>query len=844
MNEEEAVIKYLRSGGTALSFEDDLHSRLTGALSDSSASNLDKAVLLRQLLRRWSLRDGRNVPVELSDAFSESMRKESARVGLRERAGGMWVAEPWAPGWLEGHGGIPDAAALAGTATGVRFHEAPLPADPFFKEITGFDSYRTPGQRAACRAAMTAPEASTVIAMLPTGSGKTEVALCLAGRSKYGVTAIVVPTVALAYDFERRFRDHFARNNRSNRKVNPDALHFAWTASTDEATRATIKERISQGQQRLLVTSPESMTRALRQTLLDAAAIGRLQGFVIDEAHLVTQWGRFFRPEFRTLADLRRDLLRCAKEGGHAPAITLLLSATLGTAEMEDLVSLFGEPGPCSPVVANALRSEPDIWIAHTSNIEERASYVLDTLAHCARPAILYVTKPEKAEQWLSELRAAGYSRIASVTGETKATERAAVLEGIRATPSSPKALDLVVATSAFGLGIDYPHIRSVVHACLPETVDRWYQELGRGGREGDACAAFLLTAPGDDREAGSLGVKVLSPDIAKKRWIDIWDHRKEVNGRAFVDLEGARGSVGRGDYNRRWNAQVIQGLVELGELQRDQFDIEDIQELFNKDDVQAFDWTAVSRVAARMGSPAFWEDVWLRWQQREMRGSAESLKRVRDVSQQIVGACRGIAQAYGPSKQLLQAWGNRLQFMEPTGSCGRCPDCRRRGVPMYADPPPSPEQIWAVAASDSSELATLVTAARGVNGVAFLTYQPGESGLCAPIAAGLARLGVRHFGGLPEPVEGLQGEATFFDQYPLSPVDLTPVPSLSYFLPGQSVSRRWLARREAARTANNSQAVADILLVPDGTSVGGRLVGKDIPSLAGATAVEILPRS
>ena len=843
MAEEEDLIEHLRRAGSPPPFADDLHSRLASALSDPAASSLDRAVLLRQLLRRWSQRDGRDVPVELTEVFSESIREESTRAGLRERNDGLWVADPWQPEWLDLDGSVPDAAALAGTAAGLRFHAEPLPADPFFKDTTEFDSYRTPGQRAACRAVMTAPEASTIIAMLPTGSGKTEVALCLSERSKYGVTVIVVPTTALAYDFERRFRDHFARKNRRNRRFNPDALHFAWTASTDDATRATIKQRISAGQQRLLVTSPESMTRALRQALLSAAAIGRLHGFVVDEAHLVTQWGRFFRPEFRTLADLRRDLLRKAQEGGHTRAVTLLLSATLEVAEMEDLISLFGAPGPCSPVVANALRSEPDIWIAPAVDVATRARRVLDTLAHCARPAILYVTKPEKAEQWLNELRAVGYSRIASVTGNTKAAERAAVLEGIRATVGSPNALDLVVANSAFGLGIDYPHIRSVVHACLPETVDRWYQELGRGGRDGDACAAFLLTAPGDESEAATLSVKVLSPETAQTRWLDVWDHRREENGKTFVDLEGARGSVGRGDYNRRWNAQVIQGLVELGELQREQFDVEDIKELLNTDNVEVSDWTAVSRAAARMGSPEFWGDVWRGWQRQEMRGFAESQKRIRRVSRLAVGACRGIAESYTPSEQLRQEWGNRLQFMEPVGSCGRCPDCRRRGVPPYADPPPSPEQVWAVTASDLAELATFVTASRGVNGVAFLTYQPDNSTLGTLIAAGLAMLGVRHFGGLPEPVKGRPGEVNFFDELPLSPVDLTPVPSFSCFAPSQAVSRHWLARRQTARTAGNGDMVTDILLIPEGTTISGQLIGKDIPSLADETAFELLPR-
>lgn len=841
MDEEAAVIEYLRRGESAPSLQDDLHSRLSGALTDANASNLDRAVLLRQLLRRWSLRDGRDVPVGLAKAFSDSISEESERVGLRERADRMWIATPWLPAWLEIDEVVPDRAALAGTAEGNRFHAEPLRADPFFERSTGFPTYRTPGQRAACRAAMTSPEGSTVIAMLPTGSGKTEIALCLSDRVTTGLTVIVVPTVALAYDFQRRFRDHFARRNK---RVTPESLHFAWTASTDEPTRSAFKTRIANGQQPLLVTSPESMTRALRQTLLDAASIGRLQGFVIDEAHLITQWGRFFRPEFRTLSDLRRDLLQRAEGAGHARPVTLLLSATLGSAEMSDLISLFGDPGPCSPVVANALRSEPDIWIAPSTELEERAERVLDTLAHCARPAVLYVTKPEKAEQWLDDLHAVGYSRIAVVTGRSTAAERASILQGIRAAPGSPSGIDLVVATSAFGLGIDYPHIRSVVHACLPETVDRWYQELGRGGRDGAACAAYLLAGPGDDAEAESLGVKVLSPAIAQKRWDDLWSHKRLLRERTFMDLEGARGSVGRGDFNRRWNAQVIQGLIELGELRREQFDIEDIQELANKDDIDVSDWTAVTRIAARLGTPSFWEDVWRPWQLREMSRSSRSLDRIRDVSSLKVPACACIAAAYAPEEELRQMWGSRLEFMEPVGDCGRCPDCRGRGVPPYADPPPAPEQQWAVPPSDLRELETLASASRGVNGCALVTYQQAEDDLALRIGASLAVLGVRHFGGLSVPLNGQQGEAIFFDEAPLSPLDLTPVSSFSYFAPGQRVSRHWLARREAVRLDQDGRPLVDILMVPNLITIGGRLVGKDIPSLAAATALELLPRS
>ncbi|MSW83031.1 MAG: DEAD/DEAH box helicase, partial [Actinobacteria bacterium] len=820
MDEEQAIIRFLGTGTTVGAFEEDLHRRVVDVFSDAGASGLDRAVILRHLLRRWSLRDGRDVPVKILGALEESLRSHAAEVGLRQQPNGLWIARAWTPEWLETAGAAPDSACLAGTEGGTRFRRELIRADPFFHEITGFHTYTTSGQRAACRAVMTTPEGSTVIAMLPTGSGKTEIALCLAERSKFGLTIVIVPTVALAYDFERRFREHFAKKNP---RIRPEELNFAWTGSTDETTRERFRNAIIQGQQRVLVTSPESMTRALRQTLLDAAAVGRLQGIVIDEAHLVTQWGRFFRPEFRTLADLRRDLLVRSEEAGYPRAITLLLSATLGAAEMQDLMDSFGRPGPCNPIVANALRSEPDIWISPSMSDEERASRVQDILLHCARPAILYVTKPDKAERWLGVLRAAGFSRVASVTGNTKAVERAAVLEGLRMAPGADRNLDLVVATSAFGLGIDYPHIRTVVHACLPETVDRWYQELGRGGRDGGVSAAFLLAAPGDEREAESLGVRVLSPDVARDRWFDIWGYRREVNGRTFVDLEGARGTVGRGDYNRRWNCQVVQGLIELGELEREQFNVEDLRELLGSDDVQVADWTAVKPIAAGLGVEAFWRERWEPWQRTEMGHSSAALTRIRDVSRILIPGCQGIAESYRPNEQLISDWGTRLQYMQPVGACGRCPSCRRAGVPVLDDPPPSPEQSWDVAKMELATLSSFVESARGVNGLTFVTYGTEYRDLARDVARKLIALGVRHLGGVEWPTSERMSAVLFTDEHPLSPSNLTPVSSFSFFRVNDRVSPRWLVRREKSRTNASGEAMLDILLVPQGSVLSGK---------------------
>ena len=134
------------------------------------------------------------------------------------------------------------------------------------------------------------------------------------------------------------------------------------------------------------------------------------------------------------------------------------------------------------------LRPEPRYAMKHFGTHGERKKKVLEAVFKAPRPFILYVTRPEEADDWTHFLKANGLGRIAAFTGETPTNQRRLLMAAW-----SNNNLDGMVATSAFGLGVDKNDVRCVIHATLPESLDRFYQEVGRSGRDGLASASLLL---------------------------------------------------------------------------------------------------------------------------------------------------------------------------------------------------------------------------------------------------------------------------------------------------------------------------------------------------------------
>lgn len=472
-------------------------------------------------------------------------------------------ANDWRPDWLDPSqkGVFADAFSNKVVRTDGRCE-----IDPFVANATANQHYLSPGQRESVRGAFLIPEGETLIVNLPTGSGKSlvgQVPSIVNDRSGF-LTVFVVPTVALAIDQERQMKLYFEASKKFT-KLWP----LAWHGGTSDSDKAQIRDRLNQGTQKILFVSPEALTKSLLKIIYKIALEGMLNYLVIDEAHLTVQWGDEFRPEFQVIAGLRHSLLRKLRSENRPLFRTLLLSATYTKETIETLANLFGPPDKVQMISAVHLRPEPQYWFSHADSFSEKESQVLEALRYAPRPFILYVTKQQDCVKWEKILKSNGYKRITRFDGKTSDTDRKRIID-----EWIENKFDGVVATSAFGVGIDKGDVRTIIHATIPETLDRYYQEVGRGGRDGKPSVSLVIYEDSDWGICRRMANPTLiSNKLGIRRWESLYKSRKEsAEDSSLFELDLGVVRQGRTESNSediKWNIRTLllmsrAGFIEL----------------------------------------------------------------------------------------------------------------------------------------------------------------------------------------------------------------------------------------------------------------------------------------
>ena len=516
--------------------------------SSNRRSNSDLIVLIKQALLSCDTQLAERLRVPLRKGWPEG--KDWQTFGFDVFSAGLeglfLHTGPWRPAWLDE--GAEDVV-LDAIRRSPRRPNRTVPSDPFIKSQLHIATYLSASQRTAVQMAFMMPRGTTSLIVLPTGSGKSLVfqSPLFSAAFQTGLSIVVVPTVALARDQDLRFRALISGS------LN-EAGTFAYHGGMSDEEKRLMRKNIEEGKVRVLFTSPESLITSLRRSLFRAAEQGFLNYFAIDEAHMISQWGDSFRPEFQMLAGLR-DSLRDACPNDRTFR-TLLLTATMTADCYDTLLSLFGV-GEFRVVGDASLRSEIGFLIRNANDEEERASRIDEALRELPRPLILYTTKREDAADWYERICALGFERVRLVRGGDLSDEAGdQLLQDWNAGN-----IDLVVATSAFGLGVDQSEVRSVIHACLPESIDRFYQEVGRSGRDGRASVSLLVTTPDDADLASDLALQSrIGIDRGFQRWQEMSIHGKGgPKGTYIVSLDRKPHDIDySGRKNASWNLRTL----------------------------------------------------------------------------------------------------------------------------------------------------------------------------------------------------------------------------------------------------------------------------------------------
>lgn len=438
------------------------------------------------------------------------------------------------------------------------------------------------------------------LALMPTGSGKSAI-YQVAGLDLDGLVVVVSPLVSLQQDQVVGLRSH---------PDAPPAVAINATVSASDVAEAW--DAIAAGSVRYVFLAPEQLAKDEVVERLAAAGVALL---TVDEAHCVSSWGHDFRPAYLALGEAAERL-------GRPPV--LALTAT-GSAPVRD--DITARLGMRDPVVLAAGFDRPGIRIEveRYADAAEKRDAVVEQAVAASGTGIVYVATRRETDEYTDALRARGKDARPYHAG-MRVRDREAVLHAFH-----DGELDVVVATSAFGMGIDKPDVRFVLHADVAESVDAHYQEIGRAGRDGQPATATL------HYRAEDLGLRRFFASGTPK----------PASLRAVFDAVPTTGAVPRSalpdasGLSSRTAARAANTLVEAGALDD------------GPDGLSRVDGGPTSAAAAA-------------------RAASERADQREEVEQSRIAMMRRFAETLGCRRQfLLGYFGDELA--EPCGNCDTC---------------------------------------------------------------------------------------------------------------------------------------------------------------------------
>ena len=369
---------------------------------------------------------------------------------------------------------------------------------------------------------------SDCLAVMPTGSGKSAI-YQIAGSMMPGVTLVVSPLIALQKD--------------QVDSINEQAAHEAVLVnSTLGAAKAReVLDRVEEGDSKFIFLAPEQLHKRETIEKLERAEVSL---FVIDEAHCISEWGHDFRPDYLDLG--------CVIERLNQPVV-LAMTATASSQVREEIA---GRLKLRDPRIFVRGFDRPNIYLRvdHFKTKEEKFEKLLSRVNWADKPGIVYVATRKTAEEIMSELAEAGVKAL-FYHGGLKASERHEMQEQFMNGEA-----EVMVATNAFGMGIDKADVRFVYHFDVSSSLDSYYQEIGRAGRDGEKAEAVLFFRRED------MGVQKFHCGEGK---IEVKDIQRVAN--AIAEQEGPvelESISTQADLSERKLSSVVHRLEDVGAVE------------------------------------------------------------------------------------------------------------------------------------------------------------------------------------------------------------------------------------------------------------------------------------